>query len=205
VASTVVERAMPGSASGLQQDAPIQVADEEDETILFERNRKRTLAKIDDSYVAISEDHAKFREANFKAAQHGRDTWDSASWYEAPHSWKSYDWKHTDASTGEAPSRGWKVRDDGSARDDATVKWTDPNTLPDYALGEWWAVLTGWHVDTHAKQDLFLLSQHSTHGWRKANSIISKLIKKRTDGSGLANPSAFVHACVLHVRNSMVV
>lgn len=201
MASTVVERAMP-SSSGHQQDVPIHVADEEDEQSLFERNRLRTLAKIDDSYVAIAEDHAKFRE-EFKAAHYDRDTWKSASWDESPHSWTSYDWKRKDASTdGQAPSGGWKVRDEGSARNDAIVKWTDPTSLPDYALGEWWGVLTGWHVDTHAKQDLFLLSQHSTQGWRKANGIISKLIKKRTDGSGLANPSAFVHACVLHVRNS---
>ena len=59
----------------------------------------------------------------------------------------------------------------------------------------WMEILDDWHVDTTAKQALFLLAQYSEAGAMEANTIINKLHKKAGDGSMLANPSSFIHKC----------
>ena len=38
-----------------------------------------------------------------------------------------------------------------------------------------------------------LLSQHSEEGYRAANNIMAKLMKKKTDNEELRNPSGFIH------------
>ena len=68
----------------------------------------------------------------------------------------------------------------------------------------WNEVLTANGVDKAACQDLFLLAQHSSDGYKEANHIISKLIKKQQDKQLLTNTSAFVHKCVLNVRHKLM-
>ena len=62
----------------------------------------------------------------------------------------------------------------------------------------WRSYLEKIGVDESAQQSLFLLAQDN---YWEANSIISKLIKKAVDGREIRNPSGFVFACVLNVRN----
>ena len=68
----------------------------------------------------------------------------------------------------------------------------------------WNEVLTANGVDKAACQDLFLLAQHSSDGYKEANHIISKLIKKQQDKQLVTNTSAFVHKCVLNVRHKLM-
>ena len=68
----------------------------------------------------------------------------------------------------------------------------------------WNEVLTAHGVDKAACQDLFLLAQHSSDGYKEANHIISKLIKKQQDKQLVTNTSAFVHKCVLNVRHKLM-
>ena len=68
----------------------------------------------------------------------------------------------------------------------------------------WNEVLTANGVDKAACQDLFLLAQHSSDGYKEANHIISKLIKKQQDKQLATNTSAFVHKCVLNVRHKLM-
>ena len=68
----------------------------------------------------------------------------------------------------------------------------------------WNEVLTAHGVDKAACQDVFLLAQHSSDGYKEANHIISKLIKKQQDKQLLTNTSAFVHKCVLNVRHKLM-
>ena len=68
----------------------------------------------------------------------------------------------------------------------------------------WNEVLTANGVDKAACQDLFLLAQHSSDGYKEANHIMSKLIKKQQDKQLLTNTSAFVHKCVLNVRHKLM-
>lgn len=64
----------------------------------------------------------------------------------------------------------------------------------------WMELLKAFNVDDTSQMELFLLSQHSDQGFQEANAIISKLLKKRADGSHLDNSSGFVHACVKNAR-----
>jgi hypothetical protein len=80
--------------------------------------------------------------------------------------------------------------------------------LPDWATTDadvevWWQSFDRWGVDTNARKALYALSQHSGTGYTKANAIVGKLIKKDTDADLPRNPSAFVHASVMHARNEM--
>ena len=53
-----------------------------------------------------------------------------------------------------------------------------------------------FRVDKGARMELTLLAQLSEEGYWEANSIISKLTKKVSDGQTFDNPSAFVHKSV---------
>ena len=68
----------------------------------------------------------------------------------------------------------------------------------------WNEVLTANGVDKAACQDLFLLAQHSSDGYKEANHIMSKLIKKQQDKQLVTNTSAFVHKCVFNVRHKLM-
>ena len=68
----------------------------------------------------------------------------------------------------------------------------------------WNEVLTAAGVDKAACQDVFLLAQFSSDGYKEANHIISKLIKKQQDKQSMTNTSAFVHKCVLNVRHKLM-
>ena len=67
----------------------------------------------------------------------------------------------------------------------------------------WSDDLRRWRVDDKATKSLFLLAQLSNDGYDGANMIISKLLKKETDGEEIRNSSAFVHASVLRVRQKL--
>lgn len=67
----------------------------------------------------------------------------------------------------------------------------------------WGSVLEENGVDVNAKQELYLLAQLGEDGYRAANGIIAKLIKKRCEGNPVRKPSAFVHQCTLNARNAM--
>jgi hypothetical protein len=70
----------------------------------------------------------------------------------------------------------------------------------------WKDILEEHGVDRLAQQALFLLAQHSDDGYRQANVIIAKIVKKAsaTDGQGgLRNASGFVIRSVQNARNDM--
>ena len=67
----------------------------------------------------------------------------------------------------------------------------------------WVEVLATAGVDTVARQELFLLAQHSDAGFTEANSIIGKLLKKQADREECRNVSAFVHTCVCKARGNI--
>ena len=60
-----------------------------------------------------------------------------------------------------------------------------------------------FNCDRTSIQELFCLAQHSDEGWKAANLIISKLLKKRSDHEEIRNPSAFVHSCAKSARHSL--
>ena len=100
--------------------------------------------------------------------------------------------KDEEAST-EGGSRGAK-------RDRAVLeKWE--TFEPDPTV--WSQFLSSVGVDTIAKQELFLLAQHSGEGHEQANSIIAKLLKKQADSESISNPSGFIHRCVCNARTQM--
>lgn len=72
-----------------------------------------------------------------------------------------------------------------------------------FDVRNWIAVLDENHVDKVSQQELFLLSQHAQEGAVEANRIISKVLKKMSDGVQLRNPSAFVHTSVQAARNAL--
>jgi hypothetical protein len=67
----------------------------------------------------------------------------------------------------------------------------------------WWALFDEHNVDDKARQSLFALAQLSPEGYQSANSLVSKLIKKVSDGDILGNASAFVHAGCKHARHEL--
>ena len=67
----------------------------------------------------------------------------------------------------------------------------------------WVDVLSDAGVDKVARQELFLLAQHSDAGFGEANSIIGKLLKKAADRDLPRNASAFVHSCVCKARGDI--
>ena len=60
-----------------------------------------------------------------------------------------------------------------------------------------------FRVDMGARMELTLLAQLSEPGYWEANSIISKLTKKVSDGQTFGNPSAFVHKSCKNARESL--
>ncbi len=79
----------------------------------------------------------------------------------------------------------------------AMEPWASFDATPE----AWKSVLDEHEVDTVAQQELFLLSQHSEEGWKAANSVLGKLLKKSADGAMPRKPSAFVHTCVQNARH----
>lgn len=69
---------------------------------------------------------------------------------------------------------------------------------------QWACFLQDANVDERAAQDIFLLAQMSDEGWMAANSIIAKLVKKRSDGEIFKNVSGFIHTCVKNAREEML-
>jgi hypothetical protein len=135
VANSAPGRAMSSASGHVQHEPPAveKVEDEVADASLYERNRLRTHAKIDAAYVALAEDHAKFRKEWESSSDEDRP-WKYKSWDESPDVWKRHDWKRNDASA------GWKkpeASDDWKSHE-PTERWHTP--LPDYVLGDWWAV-----------------------------------------------------------------
>lgn len=91
------------------------------------------------------------------------------------------------------------------------IPWEKPrdyvgdDDVPEWAHFEqdpkWWlSVLNAVGCDETAQQELFLLAQHDENGYKAANHLMSKLLKKKTDNEMPRNVSAFVHKCVLNAR-----
>lgn len=72
-----------------------------------------------------------------------------------------------------------------------------------FDVRNWIAVLDENHVGKVSQQELLMLSQHSQEGAVEANRIISKVLKKMSDGVQLRNPSASVHTSVQAARNTL--
>ena len=83
-----------------------------------------------------------------------------------------------------------------SDEDDAWVTFSQDASV-------WNSLLVEAGVDKSARQELLLLAQHSTTGHEEANSIIGKILKKRSDKQDMHNTSAFVHRCVCNARQTM--
>lgn len=79
-------------------------------------------------------------------------------------------------------------------------KWVSFERSPQ----QWAGFLQDAGVDERAAQDIFLLAQMSDEGWMAANSIIAKLVKKRSDGETFKNVSGFIHTCVKNAREEMM-
>ena len=96
------------------------------------------------------------------------------------------------------PSRGAK-RGRGTDVDDEGDSWITFSSDPEV----WSKFLDEAGVDVTAKQELFLLCQHSKEGYEHGNSIIAKILKKRADREAISNISGFVHRCVVNARSQM--
>lgn len=83
--------------------------------------------------------------------------------------------------------------------DSGTPTWATVNR----DVTVWYQVLEDLKCDKTACQTLFLLGQHSDDGYRSANAIIGKILKKQAEGHPVRNVSAFVHQCSLNARNAM--
>jgi hypothetical protein len=93
--------------------------------------------------------------------------------------------------------------------EEAVVNLTDEHELsPDWATFEqnphvWWMKMQEWGIDEDGQADLFLLAQHSPEGWRAANSLMAKILKKKSDGEELRKPGAFIHAGCRNARHAI--
>jgi len=67
----------------------------------------------------------------------------------------------------------------------------------------WWELFDDHNVDIRARQSLFALAQYNEAGYKAANSLVSKLIKKFADGEYLENASAFIHSGCKHSRHDI--
>ena len=68
-----------------------------------------------------------------------------------------------------------------------------------FDASKWNDVLVEYGVDTSARQQLFLLSQHSDAGAQAANDIMYNVMNKAT----IRNPSAFVYAQCCAARQAV--
>jgi hypothetical protein len=71
------------------------------------------------------------------------------------------------------------------------------------SLDGWKALFDELTIDTPARQALACLAQHSDEGWRRANSIVAKLIVKLTKNRLPHRPSAWVNRSVINSRHEM--
>ncbi len=93
---------------------------------------------------------------------------------------------------------------EAGATPEASLKRPAPEWVTfDRDATRWDDILKEHGVDSTARQELFCLAQFSEHGYREANSIMAKLLKKAADGERLGNISGFVHRCVLNARDNM--
>ena len=58
-------------------------------------------------------------------------------------------------------------------------------------------------ADSHSVAGLFLLAQMSDVGYKRANSIVYKVVKKDGDSQHITNVSAFIHSCVKTARHQI--
>jgi hypothetical protein len=65
----------------------------------------------------------------------------------------------------------------------------------DRNVRQWREFLEEAQCDVASIQELFLLSQHSKHGYEIAVGILHKFMKKQIDKQTIRNPSAFLHVC----------
>jgi len=94
---------------------------------------------------------------------------------------------------------------DVDGRPDTTSDLHEPWMSFEPSPDAWRRVLIDeFNCDRTSVQEIFCLAQHSEEGWKGANSIIAKLLKKKSDGDPLHNPSAFVHSCARNTRNGLM-
>ena len=68
-----------------------------------------------------------------------------------------------------------------------------------FDASKWNDVLVEYGVDTSARQQLFLLSQHSVAGAQAANDIMHNVMNT----ASIRNPSAFVYSAVVRARQAL--
>ena len=64
-------------------------------------------------------------------------------------------------------------------------------------------LLNKFHCDESSIMGLVALAQEGRQGYREANSIIGKIIKKANDNIGLDNPSAFLARNIENARRTI--
>ena len=90
------------------------------------------------------------------------------------------------------------------ARGSASSAISGPWQTTTFSVKVWKEVLSESGVDKDAQWSLFLLSQLGDDGAHCANSIINKLLMKKSDGTGFrTNPSAFVNGCAVNARTQI--
>jgi hypothetical protein len=86
--------------------------------------------------------------------------------------------------------------------------WQQEEQLPAWATLErnvkvWWSIFDHWAIDVYARECLFALAQHSDEGYKAANDLVGKLLKKKNDNSTFNNASAFLFSSVLNARHNI--
>jgi len=68
----------------------------------------------------------------------------------------------------------------------------------------WWSLFDYWTLDDDARESLFSLAQQSDEGYKAANELVGKLLKKKNDSSIFnTSASAFVFSSVANARQTI--
>lgn len=101
------------------------------------------------------------------------------------------------------PPPGWHEQQEQQQEQHEEVVEDEDHVTFEQNPQAWNKILKHNSVDLVARQELFLLAQHSQAGWEHANTIVGKLLKKQADNERLGNASGFVHRCVHNARGRM--
>ena len=68
----------------------------------------------------------------------------------------------------------------------------------------WWSLFDYWSIDDDARESLFSLAEQSDEGYKAANELVGKLLKKKNDSSIFnTSASAFVYSSVSKARQTI--
>ena len=90
---------------------------------------------------------------------------------------------------------GRRRKGDENAYNDLATFERDPDAWKSYLIYQ--------GADDTSIAEMFLLAQMSDAGWEKANTLMSKLLKKEADGEAFSNVSAFIHCGVQNARKEL--